>query len=117
MSYVDGFMAAVPEKSKTAYREMAAKAAAIFRKHGALRVVECWGDDVPDGKLTSMPMAVKCEDDEVVVFAWILWPSREARDAGMEKVTNDPDMQWDPKNAPFDAKRMIYGGFRMIVDV
>ena len=117
MSYVDGFLAAVPEKNKEAYRTMAEKAAVIFRKHGALQIVECWGDDVPHGKLTSLPMAVKCKDDEVVVFSWILWPSREARDAGMQKVTNDPETPWDPKAAHFDAKRMIYGGFRTIVDV
>lgn len=116
MNYVDGFVAAVPTKNKEAYREHAEKAAIVFKEHGALKLVECWGDDVPEGKITSFPMAVKCEPDETVVFSWIIWPSREARNRGMEKVMSDPRLQPDSNPMPFDGKRLIYGGFEMIVD-
>lgn len=116
MVYVDGFVAAVPTANKEQYRQHAADAAIVFREHGALSLVECWGDDVPDGKVTSFPMAVKLQADETVVFSWITWPSRAVRDAGMEKVMNDPRMQPDSNPMPFDGKRLIYGGFQMIVD-
>jgi uncharacterized protein YbaA (DUF1428 family) len=79
-------------------------------------VVECWGDDVPDGKVTSFPMAVKCKDDEAVVFSWIIWPSRQERDEGNKKVMADPRMKMDMDNPPFDGKRMIYGGFEVLLD-
>src|SRR5262249_45696752 len=88
--YVDGFVAAVPTGKREAYRKHAELAAPVFKEHGALKMVECWGDDVPDGKLTSFPMAVKKKDDETVVFSWIVWPSRQARDEGMKKVMADP---------------------------
>jgi uncharacterized protein YbaA (DUF1428 family) len=114
--YVDGFVIPVPRANKQAYREMATRAAAVFREHGAVQLVEAWGDDVPPGVVTSFPMAVKAADDEVVVFAWIAWPSREARDAGNAKVMADPRMQMEMKEAPFDAKRMIFGGFEAIVE-
>jgi uncharacterized protein YbaA (DUF1428 family) len=117
MDYVDGFVAAVPTANREKFREHAEAAAAVFREHGALRVVECWGDDVPGGEVTSFPMAVQCRDDETVVFSWILWPSREARDRGMEKIMNDPRMRPDHNPMPFDGKRLIYGGFRILVDV
>ncbi len=78
-------------------------------------MVECWGDDVPDGKLTSFPMAVKCEENETVVFSWIIWSSREARDEGSQKAMADPRMQ-QAGEMPFDGKRMIFGGFEMIVE-
>jgi uncharacterized protein YbaA (DUF1428 family) len=81
-----------------------------------LKVVECWGDDVPDGKITSFPMAVKRQVDETVVFSWIIWPSREVRDQVMEKVMANPRLQPDTNPMPFDAKRLIYGGFEMIVE-
>jgi len=81
-----------------------------------LKFVECWGDDVPDGKLTSFPMAVKRQDDETVVFSWIIWPSRDQRNKGMKKVMADPRMQLETNPMPFDGKRMIYGGFEMIVE-
>src|SRR5260370_11624755 len=110
MSYIDGFVAAVPTANRDAYKEHAAKAAQIFKEHGALKMVECWGDDVPDGKLTSCPMAVKKKDDETVVFSWIVWPSRQIRDEGMKKVMADPRIQPDVNPMPFDAKRLIYGG-------
>jgi uncharacterized protein YbaA (DUF1428 family) len=115
MSYIDGFVAAVPTANRDVYRVHAEKAAAIFREHGALRCVECWGDDVPEGQITSFSMAVKRADDETVVFAWIEWPSREDRDAGWQKIMADPRMQPDA-SMPFDGKRMIYGGFSPIVD-
>ena len=116
MTYVDGFVAAVPSLNREAYRAFAERAAAVFREHGALKVVECWGDDVPEGKVTSFPMAVKLQSDETVVFAWITWPSRQVRDAGMKKVMADPRVQPGTDPLPFDGKRLIYGGFEMIVD-
>jgi uncharacterized protein YbaA (DUF1428 family) len=114
--YIDGFVAAVPTANRDAYRRHAEAAAVVFKEHGALRLVECWGDDVPDGKLTSFPMAVKKQPDETVVFSWITWPSREARDAGMQKVMADPRIKPEVNPMPFDGKRLIYGGFSVIVD-
>ena len=116
MAYIDGFVLAVPTANRERYRKFAEDAAAIFKEHGALKVVECWGDDVPPGKITSFPMAVQCKDDETVVFAWITWPSRRARDEGMKKMMADPRMQPDRNPMPFDGKRLIYGGFEVIVD-
>jgi uncharacterized protein YbaA (DUF1428 family) len=116
MSYVDGFVAAVPTVNREAYREFAVRAAAVFREYGALKVVECWGNDVPEGKVTSFPLAVRLQKDETVVFSWITWPSREVRDAGMKKVMADPRSQPASNPMPFDGKRLIYGGFEMIVD-
>ena len=116
MSYVDGFVAAVPTANREKFRKHAEAAAAVFKQHGALRVVECWGDDVPDGKVTSFPMAVKRKEDETVVFSWIIWPSREARDAGMGKVMADPRLQPDTNPMPFDGQRLIYGGFEVILE-
>jgi uncharacterized protein YbaA (DUF1428 family) len=116
MSYVDGFVAAVPTANREAYRRHAEGAAAVFLEHGALRFVECGGDEVPDGKITSFPMAVQCRDDETVVFSWILWPSREVRDAGMKQVMEDARLKPDVNPMPFDRKRLICGGFQVIVD-
>ena len=116
MDYVDGFVAAVATAKREVYREFAEKAAASFLEHGALRVVECWGDDVPDGKLTSFPMAVKLEPDETVVFSWITWPSRAVRDEGMKKVMAEMSSRPDGNAMPFDGKRVIFGGFQVIVD-
>ncbi|MEJ2159055.1 MAG: DUF1428 domain-containing protein [Chromatiales bacterium] len=116
MPYIDGFVAAVPTANKAAYKKHAEDAAVVFKEHGALKLVECWGDDVPPGEVTSFPLAVKCRDDETVVFSWVLWPSREARNAGMEKAMTDPRLQPDVNPMPFDGKRMIFGGFEMIVD-
>jgi len=82
MNYIDGFVAAVPTANREKYRKHAEAAAAVFKEHGALKVVECWGDDVPEGKVTSFALAVECKEDETVVFSWIIWPSREARNAG-----------------------------------
>jgi len=116
MSYIDGFVAAVPTANRDAYRKHAEEAAVVFKQHGAVKLVECWGDDVPDGKLTSFPMAVKKKDDETVVFSWIVWPSRQARDEGMKKVMADPRVQPNVNPMPFDGKRLIYGGFNVLVD-
>ena len=116
MSYVDGFVVAVPTASREKYRDYAAGVAVVFKEHGALNIVDCWGDDVPDGKLTSFPMAVKCQPDETVVFSWVVWPSRQARDEGMKNAMQDQRI--DPKTSPmpFDGSRLIFGGFEMIVN-
>ncbi|QTD44496.1 DUF1428 domain-containing protein [Ottowia testudinis] len=111
-SYIDGFLCAVPTNQREAYRRHADDTARIFKKHGALSVVQCWGDDVPPGKLTSMPMAVKCQPDETVVLAWLVWPSKAVRDAGMKAVMADPD---SPKEMPFDGQRVIFGGFNVLM--
>lgn len=116
MHYIDGFVAAVPTANKSKYMAHARKAAEVFKEHGALRLVECWGDDVPEGKLTSFPMAVQCAEDETVVFSWVTWPSRESRMAGMKKIMADERMQPDKNPMPFDGQRMIYAGFEVIVD-
>ncbi len=116
MTYVDGFVAAVPNANKAAFIKHATDMAALFKKHGALKVVECWGDDVPDGKLTSFPMAVKKEADETVVFSWVVWPSKAERDAGWAQMMEDPRMQPGANPMPFDGKRIIYGGFEMVLE-
>ena len=115
MNYIDGFVAAVPTANRERYKKHAEAAAVVFKEHGALGLVECWGDNVPQGKLTSFPMAVKCKDDETVVFSWVSWPSKKARDEGMKKVMDDSRLK--PEDMPFDGKRMIYGGFEVLVDV
>ena len=115
MNYVDGFVVPVPTASKDAYRRVAETAATVFKENGALSVVECWGDDVPEGKLTSFPMAVQRKDDETVVFSWITWPSKSVRDEGMKRAMEDPRMQQDMDSMPFDGKRMIFGGFEVIL--
>ena len=117
MAYIDGFVAAVPTAKREAYQKHAEDAAVVFKDHGALKLVECWGDDVPDGEITSFPMAVKCKDDETVVFSWVLWPSKEVRNEGMQKIMADPRMQPDANPMPFDGKRLIFGGFEMILDI
>ena len=116
MTYIDGMVAAVPTANREKFKKHAQEAAVVFKDCGALNVMECWGDDVPEGKLTSFPMAVKREPDETVVFSWIVWPSRQVRDAGMQKFMADPRMQPDKNPMPFDGKRMIYGGFEVIVE-
>lgn len=114
MNYIDGFVVPVPTAKRDAYRQLAEQAATVFKENGALGVVECWGDDVPEGKLTSFPMAVQRKEDETVVFSWITWPSHSARDEGMKKAMEDPRLK--NQDMPFDGKRMIYGGFEVIVD-
>jgi uncharacterized protein YbaA (DUF1428 family) len=117
MAYVDGFVVAVPEKRIADYKKLARKAGKIWLEHGALEYVECIADDVPVGKLTSFPRAVKLKDDEVVAFSWIVYKSRSERDAVLKKVMADPRLSKDMTQMPFDAKRMIYGGFKTIVEM
>ena len=114
MNYVDGYVVAVPTANRNTYRQHAENAATVFKENGALAVVECWGDDVPEGKLTSFPMAVQRKEGESVVFSWITWPSRVIRDAGMKKSMADARLK--NVDMPFDGKRMIYGGFDVIVN-
>ncbi len=114
MNYVDGFVASVPNAKREAFIKHAEVVGDIFKAHGALQVVDAWGDDVPEGKLTSFPMAVKCAAGEAVVFGWVIWPSKAVRDAGMKKVMEDPRMQLDKNPMPFDGKRAIFGGFQVI---
>lgn len=115
MAYMDGFVAAVPTANQQKYLDHATRGDSIFMEFGATRVVECWGDDVPDGTLTDFRKAVQAKDDETVVFAWIEWPDKATRDAGMQKMMDDPRMADNPM--PFDGKRLIYGGFRPILDL
>jgi uncharacterized protein YbaA (DUF1428 family) len=114
MNYVDGFACAVPNANKDAYVEYAKKFAAVFKEFGALNVVDCWGDDVPDGKLTSFPLAVKREPDESVIFSWITWPSKQTRDEAWKALMQDPRMNPQNNVMPFDGKRVIYGGFQIV---
>ena len=115
MSYIDGFVTPVPTDKKAAYREACAKAAEVLMEYGATRVVECWGDDVPDGKITDFKGAVKAKAGETIVFSWIVWPSKEVRDQAGPKMKDDPRMQMT-ENPPFDPKRMIWGGFAVLFD-
>ena len=117
MSYIDGFLLAVPTANKEAFREMATGVAQVFKEHGALSVVECWGDDLPEGKVNSMHSAVLRKPGETVVFSWIVWPSKAVRDAGSQKVREDPRLHEGMDPNMFDGKRMIFGGFEVIVDV
>jgi len=117
--YVDGFVLPVPKKNLEAYRRMARKAGKIWREHGAIDFQECVADDVKVGKLTSFPRSVKLKRGETVVFSWIVYKSRADRDRINAKVMKDPRLadMMDPKNMPFDGKRMIYGGFKVLVDL
>lgn len=120
MSYSDGFVIAVPTANKEKFIEHARQFDVLFLEYGATRVVEAWGDDVPDGKLTDFRRAVQATADETVVFSWIEWPDKATRDAGMKKMMEDPRM--DPSNPdnppmPFDGKRMIFGGFSHVVEL
>lgn len=116
MSYFQGFLIPVPTARKDDYLKMCADAATIFADYGATRIVECWGDDVPDGKTTDMKRAVQAKDDETIVFSWIEWPDRATCDAGAEKMQADERMKNPPDDMPFDGKRMIYAGFDAVFD-
>jgi len=118
MRYVDGFVVPVPRKNLKAYRRMALKASKVWREHGALEVVECLADDVKKGKWTSFPRSVKLKPGEVVVFSYIVYKSRKDRDRVMGKVMKDPRLadMMSPKEMPFDGKRMIWGGFKTMVE-
>ncbi len=114
MNYIDGFVTPVPAGRRAEYQKVALDAAAVFKEYGALRVVECWGDDLPDGKLTDFKRAVNAKEGEAIAFSWIEWPSKQVREAGMAKAMVDPRMKME--DMVFDGKRLIYGGFQAIVD-
>ncbi len=119
MSYIDGFVIAVPTSNKQQFIEHANKADSLFLELGAIRILECWGDDVADGKLTDFRKAVQAQDDESVVFSWVEWPDKATRDAAMGRMEDlmKTDDRFDPEKnpMPFDGKRMIYGGFAPVV--
>lgn len=125
MSYVDGFVIAVPTANRQKFIDHANTADGVFTDLGATRVVECWGDDVPDGKVTDFRRAVQAKDDETVVFSWVEWPDKATRDAAMKTMTEwmenpekaDPRMDPARNPMPFDGKRLIFGGFETVVDV
>jgi uncharacterized protein YbaA (DUF1428 family) len=116
MSYVDGFLLAVPKEKLEAYKDLARRAGEVWKDHGALAYVECVADDVPYGEVTTFPRAVQAKDDEIVVFSWIVYESREKRDAINAKVMEDPRLKGD-MDMPFDGKRMIYGGFAPFMEL
>lgn len=115
MSYVDGFVLAVPKDKVDAYKEISRVAGEVWKEYGALEYVECVADDVPYGELTSFPRAVQAKEDEVVVFSWIKYESRQQRDDVNAKVMADPRLKGTMENMPFDAKRMIFGGFQTLL--
>ena len=117
MSYVDGFVLAVPKANLDDYKKLANKGGAVWMEHGALAYVECVGDDVPYGELTSFPRAVQAKDDEVVIFAWVVYESRQSRDAVMAKVMADERLKMDWSAMPFDGRRMIFGGFQPFIEL
>lgn len=116
MKYVEGFIVAVPAANKDAYLDLARKAAPLFKEYGVSRVVECWEDDVPDGKVTDFRRAVQAKEDEKVVFSWFEYPSKEVRASVQEKMMSDPRMKEMGESMSFDGKRMIFGGFAPILD-
>lgn len=118
MSYIDGYIVPVKTARKQEYIDGARKMAHRFLEWGALRVIECWGDDVPDGKVTDFKRAVAAEGDETTVFSWVEWPSKDVRDAAMKKMADDPEMMasMQKPDLPFGAKRMIFGGFAPMFD-
>ena len=119
MTYVDGFVVAVPKKNIAAYRKQARKAGKVWKEHGALSYIEAVADDVKSGKLTSFPQSVKLKPGEVVVCSYVLYESRAQRNRVMKKVMSDPRLadMMKPENMPFDGKRMIFGGFKTIVEL
>ncbi len=117
MTYVDGFIVAVPKKNMAQYRKMAKRAGKVWREHGAINYVESVADDAPMGKVTSFPRSVKMKPDETVIFSWVTYKSRADRNRILKKVMADPRLQMDNKNMPFDGKRMIYGGFKVFLDI
>ena len=117
MSYIDGFVMAVPTANKQKFIDHATTFDPLFIEFGALRVLECWGDDVPDGTVTDFRKSVQATSEESVVFAWIEWPDKATRDAGMKKMMDDPRMDPEKNPMPFDGKRMIYGGFQPVLEL
>jgi len=119
MSYVDGFLLPIPKRNAAAYRRIARLAGKVWREHGALHYVECVADDVKPGKWTSFPQAVKLKPGEAVWFSWIVYKSRKHRDRVLAKVMKDKRLaaSMDPKKMPFDGRRMMWGGFKVSVDM
>jgi uncharacterized protein YbaA (DUF1428 family) len=117
MPYVDGFVIAVPKANVFAYRAQAETAGAVWKEHGALSYVECLAEDVPYGEVTSFPRAVQAKEDETVVFSWITYRDRAHRDEVNAKVMADPRLKGMMESAPFDGKRMIYGGFESFLEL
>jgi uncharacterized protein YbaA (DUF1428 family) len=121
MAYIDGFVIAVPTARKQQFIDHAGKAGSVFKELGATRILECWGDDVPDGRLTDFRRAVQAKEDETVVFSWIEWPDKETRDAAMSRMDElmKTDDRFHPEKnpMPFDGKRMIFGGFAPVVEL
>lgn len=125
MSYIDGFVIAVPTANKQKFHDHAKLGDSVFMDFGATRVIECWGDDISDGKVTDFRKAVKANEDETVVFSWIEWPDKATRDAGMQKMVEwmnnpeevDPRMDPDKNPMPFDGTRLIFGGFQPLVEL
>jgi uncharacterized protein YbaA (DUF1428 family) len=119
MKYVDGYVLPVPKKNLPAYRRMAQKAGKVWREHGALEFRECVGDDLKTKMAVSFPRTIKLKPGETVVFSWIVFKSRAHRDAVNAKVMKDPRLakMMDMKSMPFDSKRMVYGGFKVMVDL
>lgn len=121
MSYIDGFVIPVPTANKQKFIEHARMADSVFIEHGAIRILECWGDDIPDGKWTDFRKAVQATDDESIVFSWIEWPDKATRDKAMQAMMSGElkDDRLDPEKnpMPFDGKRLIYGGFAPIVTI
>ena len=117
MAYIDGFVMAVPTANRDTFISHANKFDAMFLEFGATRVVECWGDDVPEGKVTDFRRAVQGKADESVVFSWVEWPDKATRDDGMERFMKDPRVDPEKNPMPFDGKRMIFGGFSPIVEM
>ena len=116
MAYIEGFILAVPQQNKDAYRKHAEDAVSFFKECGATRMVETWADEVPDGKVTDFRRAVKAKPDEAVLFSWLEYPDRATRDAAVKKIMSDPRMEKLGANMPFDAQRMIWGGIKSISD-
>ncbi len=117
MAYIDGFLAAVPDENRDAFVAHAKRSWPIFQDLGALAQWECWGDQIPDGEVTSFGKAVQAKAGETVVLSWVIWPDQATRDAGWEKMMSDPEMEEKMGEMPFDGKRMIYGGFQPIVQL
>lgn len=117
MSYIDGFVLAVPTANKQKFIDHARAMDPVFIEMGAIRCVECWGDDVPPGKQTDFQRAVQAKADETVVFSWVEWPDKATRDACMKRMMEDPEMSPEKNPMPFDGMRMIFGGFQPVVDL
>ena len=118
MAYIDGFVAAVPTANKEKFRQHGETIDQLFKKYGALQVIEAWGEDVPTGETTDFYKAVKAKDDETIIFSWVFWPDKATREAGNEKIHAEMvAMGEEAMQMPFDGKRMIYGGFEVLVEL